>query len=293
MYYSNTIKKLVNIATSFTATLILYSGEKGLISGFTMESTAKTICDGDEVLLYVNEKKSWIVKAEKDKKFHTHRGIVDLNQAIGKPYGIEVMTTLGASIKILPSDYLDHLERIMRRTQVIYPKDTALIIMLANVKPGSRVVECGTGSGALTSYLAIHVGPSGKVYTYEIREDFQANAKKNLEKLKLLDNVEFKLQDIMAGIDEKEVDAVILDMATPWQIVSMAYDALRQGGRLVSFSPTINQVEKTVEELRKMGYVNIKAVELIMRTYKVKYNETRPDMIMVGHTGYIVSARRC
>ena len=258
-----------------------------------MEGTARTISDGDEVLLYVNEKKSWIVKVEKEKKFHTHRGIVDLGQAIGKPYGTEVTTTLGATMRVLPADYLDHLERIMRRTQVIYPKDTALITMLANVKPGSRVVECGTGSGALTSYMATHVSPNGKVYTYEIREDFQENAKKNLEKLKLLECVEFKLKDIMTGIDEKDVDAVVLDMATPWQVVGIAYNALRFGGRLVSFSPTINQVEKTVEELRRSGYVNVKALELIMRTYKVKINETRPDMVMVGHTGYIVSARRC
>ncbi|MDD1776453.1 MAG: tRNA (adenine-N1)-methyltransferase [Candidatus Methanomethylicus sp.] len=258
-----------------------------------MEETARVISDGDEVLLYVNEKKSWIVKVEKEKKFHTHRGIVDLGQAIGQPYGIELMTTMGAAMRVLPADYLDHLERIMRKTQVIYPKDTALITMLANIKSGSRVVECGTGSGALTSYMATHVSPSGKIFTYEIREDFQANAKKNLEKLKLSEYVEFKLKDIMTGIDEKEVDAVVLDMATPWQVVGIAYNALRFGGRIVSFSPTINQVEKTVEELRKSGYVNVKALELIMRTYKVKLNETRPDMVMVGHTGYIVSARRC
>uniref|UniRef100_A0A7C3IXA4 tRNA (Adenine-N1)-methyltransferase n=1 Tax=Candidatus Methanomethylicus mesodigestus TaxID=1867258 RepID=A0A7C3IXA4_9CREN len=251
------------------------------------------ISEGDEALLYVNEKKSWIVKIESGKKFHTHRGIVDLGQLIGKPYGSEIQSTMGASMKALPADYLDHLERIARRTQVIYPKDTALITMLANVKPGSRVVECGTGSGALTSYLATHVAPSGKVYTYEVREDFQDNARRNLQKLKLLDYVEMKLKDIALGIDEEGVDAVVLDMATPWLIVEHAFKALRMGGRLVSFSPTINQVEKTVEGLRRAGFVNVKALELIMRTYKVKANETRPDMIMVGHTGYIVAGRRC
>lgn len=258
-----------------------------------MSADPNLISEGDEALLYVNEKKSWLVKIERGKKFHTHKGMVDLEELIGKPYGIEVRTTLGATLRVITSDYLDHLERIMRRTQVIYPKDTALITMLANVKPGSRVVECGTGSGALTSYLATHVAPSGRVYTYEVREEFQANARKNLEKLKLAPFVEMKLKDITTGIDEEGVDAVVLDMPTPWMIVESVKKALRMGGRVVSFSPTINQVEKTVEELNRVGFVNVKALELIMRTYKVKFNETRPDMIMVGHTGYIVSARRC
>lgn len=254
---------------------------------------SKTIAAGDEVLLYLNERKSWIVRVEEGKKFHSHRGIVDLGELLGKPYGSEVRSTLGATLKAMPADYLDHLERIARRTQVIYPKDMAYIALMANVRSGSRVLECGTGSGALTSYLAGLVRPNGKVITYEVREDFQENAKKNIEKLGLTDSVEFKLKDITAGIDESDLDSIVLDMATPWLLTGASHAALRAGGRLVSFSPTINQVEKTVEEMRKTGFVGIRAVELIMRTYKVKVNETRPDMVMVGHTGYIVSARKC
>lgn len=250
------------------------------------------IGEGQDVLLYVNEKKSWILRVEKGKKFHTHKGIVDLDEAIGKPFGTELKTTMGLPIRLMPTDYLDYLERASRKTQVIYPKDIAMITLLANVRPGSRVVECGTGSGSLTSYLATHVQPNGTVYTYEYREDFQKVARKNLERIGVLANVQMKLKDINEGIDEKEVDAVILDMATPWQIIGMAHDSLRIGGRLVSFSPTINQVEKTVEELRSKGFLAVKAIELIMRTYKVKTNETRPDMVMVGHTGYIVSGRK-
>jgi len=258
-----------------------------------MESSSKLIEMGDEVLLYLNERKSWIVRIGEGKKFHTHKGIVDLAEVVGKPYGSEVSSTLGATLKVLPVDYLDHLERIARTTQVIYPKDMAYITLMANVRSGSRVVECGTGSGALTSYLASHVRPGGRVFTYEVREEFQENARRNIERLGLLESVEFKLKDITKGIDEREVDAVVLDMATPWLVVGMAYRALRIGGRMVSFSPTINQVEKTVDEMHKSGFLSVKTVELIMRTYKVKVNETRPDMIMVGHTGYIVSARRC
>lgn len=255
--------------------------------------SARTISNGEEVLLYLNERKSWIVKAEEGKRFHCHRGIVDLGDLVGKPYGYEAVTTLGARLRAMPADYLDHLERISRRTQVIYPKDMAYIALMANVRSGSRVLECGTGSGALTSYLAGLVRPGGKVITYEIREEFQENAKKNIERLGLADSVEFRLKDLMAGIDDPDLDAMVLDMATPWLAMDLAYRSLRPGGRLVSFSPTINQIEKTVEEMRRVGFVSIKAVELIMRTYKVKANETRPDMVMVGHTGYIVSARKC
>ncbi len=251
------------------------------------------VTEGAYVLLYLNDRKSWILRVEKGKKFHTHKGIVELDELIGKPYGSEIITSLGIALKVLPADYLDHLEKIARRTQIIYPKDMAYIALIANVRSGSRVVECGTGSGALTSYLASMVRPDGAVYTYEVREDFQNNARKNLERVGLDKFVEFKLKDITTGIDEKEVDAVILDMATPWLVVEEVRKALRVGGRLVSFSPTINQVEKTVDAMQKAEFINIKAVELIMRGYKVKVNETRPDTLMIGHTGYIVSGRRC
>ncbi|MEN3061204.1 MAG: methyltransferase domain-containing protein, partial [Candidatus Methanosuratincola petrocarbonis] len=183
-----------------------------------------TIEEGQEILLYVNEKKSWIVIVESGKKFHTHKGIVDLGELIGKEYGTELKTTLGLPMKAMPVDYLDHLERVSRKTQIIYPKDIALITLLANVRPGSRVVECGTGSGSLTSYLATHVQPGGMVYTYEMREEFQRIARKNLERMGLTKNVEMKLKDISEGIDEREVDAVVLDMATPWQVVDLAHN---------------------------------------------------------------------
>jgi tRNA (adenine57-N1/adenine58-N1)-methyltransferase len=257
-----------------------------------MEKNSGVIGTGDEVLIYLNERKSWIVRVEEGKKFHTHKGIVDLSELVGKPWGTEVKSTMGFTLKAIPADYLDHLERIARTTQIIYPKDMAYIALMANVRSGSKVLECGTGSGALTSYLAGLVRPNGKVFTYEMREEFQENAKKNIEKLGLQGSVDFKIKDITQGIDEAELDSIVLDMATPWLVVEEVRRALKTGGRVVSFSPTINQIEKTVEEMNKKGFIGIKTVELIMRTYKVKANETRPDMVMVGHTGYIISARK-
>jgi len=250
------------------------------------------IKEGDEVLLYLNDKNSWIVKIEKGKTFHTHKGVVKLDDIIGKSYGCEIQTNMAVSLKVLPLDYIDYLERIIRKTQIIYPKDLCYICFQANIHPGSIVVEAGTGSGVLTSYIANLIRPDGKVYTYEIREEFQKIAKKNIERLGLSKYVEFKLKDITKGIDERNVDAVILDMATPWLVVEEAKKALKIGGRFVSFSPTINQVEKTVEAMKLAGFINIKTIELIIRRYKVKLNETRPETIMIGHTGYITSGRK-
>lgn len=250
------------------------------------------IKEGDDVLLYLNDRNSWLLKVERGKLFHTHKGIINLDEIIGKDYGLEIKTSLGESVKVLPADYLDYLERMVRRTQIIYPKDMGYICLMANVRPGAKVIECGTGSGVLTTYIANLVRPDGKVYTYEIRKEFQEIARKNVERLGLEKYVEFKLKDITQGIDEKDADAVILDMATPWLVVEEAKRALKIGGRFVSFSPTINQVEKTVEELHKTGFINIRIVEIMLRRYKVKVNETRPETVMIAHTGYIVSGRR-
>ncbi|MEM4243475.1 MAG: tRNA (adenine-N1)-methyltransferase, partial [Candidatus Bathyarchaeia archaeon] len=173
-----------------------------------------------------------------------------------------------------------------------YPKDAALIVMFSGIGPGSRVVESGTGTGALTTALAHYVKPDGKVYTYELREEFQKNAEKNLKRAGLLDVVELKSGDVTAGIEERDVDAVILDLAVPWLVVPHAYEALKPSGTIVSFSPTIDQVVKTVEALKENNFVFIETVECLMRSMQVERGKTRPHTMMTGHTGYITYARK-
>jgi tRNA (adenine57-N1/adenine58-N1)-methyltransferase len=179
-----------------------------------------------------------------------------------------------------------------RNTQITYPKDAALIVMFSGIGPGSRVVESGTGTGALTTALAHYVGPTGKVYTYEFRSEFQKNAAKNLERSKLIDYVEMKSGDVTLGIQERAVDAVILDLAVPWLVVPHAYEALKPSGIIVSFSPTIDQVVRTTEALRENGFVFIETVECMMRGMQVERGKTRPQTLMTGHTGYITHARK-
>jgi len=229
---------------------------------------------------------------KKGQDFHTHKGFIRLDGVIGKRYGDRVKSNLGVDFVLLKPTIRDYVMKMIRRTQIIYPKDMALIVLHTGIGHGSKVVEAGTGSGALTSYLAHYVKPDGCVYSYEVREEFIETARKNIEKAGVLDYVKIKNKDITQGIDEKAVEAVILDLATPWLVVSHAYKALRGGGALSSFSPTIDQVLKTVEALQEAGFVDIETIECLTRRIQVKRDQTRPETFMVGHTGYITFARK-
>jgi len=186
----------------------------------------------------------------------------------------------------------DFIMKSVRKTQITYPKDIALIIMFSGIGPGSHVVEAGTGTGALTTALAHYVKPQGKVYSYEIREEFLKTAEKNLKRAGLIDFVELKNKDVTMGIDERNVDTVILDLATPWLVIPHAYNALKSCGTIVSFSPTIDQVVKTAEALKENGFVDMETVECLMRGMQVERGKTRPQTLMTAHTGYITFARK-
>ncbi|MBS7632327.1 tRNA (adenine-N1)-methyltransferase [Candidatus Bathyarchaeota archaeon] len=250
------------------------------------------IHEGDYVLLYMSPRKTYLARAEKGKSFHTHKGYVEFDSLIGKECGSAVKSSLGFEFIALKPQLRDFIMKSARQTQITYPKDVALIVMFSGIGPGSRVVEAGTGTGALTAALAYYVKPEGKVYSYEIREEFIATAEKNLKRAGLKDFVELKNKDIVAGIDERDVDAVVLDLAPPWLVVPHAYSALKPSGAIVSFSPTIDQVVKTVEALRENGFVDVESVECLMRGMQVERGKTRPQTLMTAHTGYITFGRK-
>lgn len=255
-------------------------------------SSTNVVNEGDIVLIVFDEKRRWLVKAEKDKELHTHKGAVNLNDIIGKPYGSSIKSSTGVNFRIFKPIPKDYILKMRRTTQIIYPKDMGLILLYSGIGPGWKVVEAGTGSGALTIVLAYYVRPNGHVYTYEVREDFQRLAMKNIKEAGLEKYVTFKLKDVNEGIDERNVDAVILDMATPWLVVSHAYEALKEGGSFVSYSPTIEQVQKTVSALLKTGFYDITTVECFVRRILVREGRTRPETSMIAHTGYITFARK-
>ena len=250
------------------------------------------ISEGDYVLIYLDARRTYMIKIEAGKTFHTHKGYLKLDELIGKEYGEPIKSSLGVNFTTLKPILTDYIMKSSRNTQITYPKDAALIVMFSGIGPGSRVVESGTGTGALTTALAHYVGKTGRVYTYELRSEFQKNAAKNLQRSKLIDNVEMKSGDVTLGIEERDLDAVILDLAVPWLVISHAYQALKPSGIIVSFSPTIDQVVKTTEALRENGFVFIETIECMMRAMQVERGKTRPQTLMTGHTGYITHARK-
>lgn len=254
--------------------------------------TQQIINEGDHILLYLNIKRTYLVKVEKGKSFHTHKGFIQLDTLISREYGTRITSNTGTEFIALKPQLRDYIFKSQRKTQITYPKDVALITMFSGIGPSSHVVEAGTGTGALTSALAHYVKPNGHVYSYEIRPEFIETAQKNLQRANLLNCVELKNKDITMGIDETEIDAVILDLATPWLVVPHAYNALKGSGTFVSFSPTIDQVVKTVETLEENGFVDIETIECIMRRMQAERGKTRPETLMTGHTGYITFARK-
>jgi tRNA (adenine57-N1/adenine58-N1)-methyltransferase len=250
------------------------------------------IQDGDYVLIYLDARRTYMIKVQAGQTFHTHKGYLKLDEIIGKEFGDPIKSSLGVTFTTLKPSLTDYMMKSGRNTQIVYPKDAALIVIFSGIGPGSRVFESGTGTGALTTALAHYVGSTGRVYTYELRTEFQKNAAKNLQRSKLIDNVEMKSGDVTMGIEERDLDAVILDLAVPWLVVPHAYEALKPSGVLVSFSPTIDQVVRTTEALRECGFVFIETVECLMRTMQVERGKTRPNTMMTGHTGYITHARK-
>ena len=250
------------------------------------------IAEGDHILLLLSQRKTYLIRVEHGKSFHTHRGYIKFDDLIGKEYGSPVSSSLGFEFIALKPLLRDYIMKSVRQTQITYPKDIALIVMFSGIGPGSRVVEAGTGTGALTLALAHYVKPDGKIYSYEIREEFQETAEKNLKRAGLIDFVELKNKDVTVEIDETDVDSVVLDLAVPWLVAPHASTALKPCGALVSFSPTIDQVVRTVEALKENNFADIETVECLMRGMQIERGKTRPQTLMTGHTGYITFGRK-
>lgn len=255
-------------------------------------STMTNIEEGDEIYLVFDQRQNYKLRVEDNKRFHTKKGFIELGDLIGKPYGITVTSSLGGSFYVLKPMIRDRVLKTDRRTQVLYPKDISYILFQMDLGSGSRVVEAGTGSGALTMAMANAVRPGGLIYSYDISEKHQRVAAKNIENSGMMPWVELKVHDITENIPENEVDAVFLDMATPWKVVPSAWEALAGSGIFMSFSPTIEQVMKTTEQLRSLPFIDIETIELLLREITVDHNKTRPRTQMIGHSGYLTSARK-
>lgn len=246
---------------------------------------------GDVVQLVGRDDKYFILRLTPGQQLHTHRGIFDHDALIGQPLGTEIFSRLGHPFLLLQPSTDDLIRDLKRSSQIMYPKDIGFILMKLSVRPGITVVEAGTGSGGMTTVLAQTVGPTGRVITYEQRDDMQNLARKNLERVGLADRVTFKLRDIAQGFDETDAYALFLDVPNPWDYTAQAYRALEGGGFFGSLVPTTNQVSELLISLRREGFEFVEVCEVLLRYYKPVPERLRPTDRMVAHTGFLVFGR--
>ncbi len=252
---------------------------------------SETIKEGDQILLYQDPRRKWITTVSKQ-RFHTHKGFVELETLVGKNFGESVTTSLGQTLAIFKPRTLDIVEGFDRPTQILYPKDIGYALYQLGTKAGDRVLEVGTGSGAMTASLASAVQPNGHVYTYENRPEFLEAARANIEMAGLSSVVTFHNGDPSEGFQETDAHAVVVDLGDPWKMVEASRRALVDGGMLAGFTPTTNQLERLAESLRGRGFLIIEAVEVLLRQLKTEAGKVRPESRMVGHTAYVTIARK-
>jgi len=251
------------------------------------------ISDGDRVLLYLDPRRTWLVQLKRGMdSFHTHAGIVDLRSLIGKQFGDSVLTTMNETIRLLKPTILDFVMKSERRTQIVYPKDFAYIAARSGLRAGSRVLECGTGSGALTTFFSSLVAPSGLVHAFEEREDFFEIAAKNIEKAGMKPFVKMEKANLRDGVVEKvSYDLAMLDTGDPWTLLEIAHQALKGSGFVFCICPTTNQLEIVADKMEGK-FVDIECIEIMFRRIEARVGKTRPSTRMIGHTCYLASGRK-
>lgn len=245
----------------------------------------------DLAQLVTPSNKVFIVRLTPGGQLQTHRGYVNYDDLIGLPWGSQVFSHKGSSFFLLQPSLADLLKETRRNTQIMYPKDIGFSLVTMGIGPGTQVVEAGTGSGALTTALAWAVGETGQVITYEIREEMQNLARKNLRRLGLEQRVIFKSGDIAAGFDETNVDALFLDVQKAYDYIGQVRRALKPGGHFGCILPTANQVERVLAALFQHDFAFVDVCEIILRYYKPVPERLRPTDRMVAHTGYLVFGR--
>jgi len=245
----------------------------------------------DLVLLLGKDGKRFIVRLSPGESLHTHRGFIKHDDMLGQPFGAQLTSHLGYPFYLLRPSIHDLIMNVKRESQIIYPKESGYVLLKMNILPGSRVIEAGTGSGAMTIALARGVMPSGRVYSYDRRQDMIDLATRNLSRVGVLDLVDLKCQGIAEGFDEKEVDALFMDVREPQLYVGRVKEALAPGSYFGALVPTTNQVSALLEELELRGFVDLEVSEMLLRHYKTVAARLRPEDRMVAHTGYLVFAR--
>lgn len=273
---------------------------------------------GETVLMVDSRQRRYLVKLRSGGEFHTHAGVVPHNQIIGSPEGSEFRSASGARFVAVRPTLADHVLKMPRGAQVIYPKDLGAIWMLADVRAGMAVFETGVGSGALSATL-LRCG--AYVTGYELREDFAERAVQNVESIagaEALDRYDVQLRDAYESVDlprsnpprsnpalgnagtgaagglsssERRYDRAVLDIPEPWRVAVHLPERLRSGGILVAYNPSVTQVQQLRRTLDDGPWALIETIEVMHRSWHVKGASVRPDHRMVAHTGFLTHAR--
>jgi tRNA (adenine57-N1/adenine58-N1)-methyltransferase len=244
---------------------------------------------GERVLLLDAKQRRYLITLRPGASFHTHVGIVHHDSLIGVPEGSTVLGSTGRRFVAVRPTLSDAVLKMPRGAQVIYPKDLGAILIEADIAPGQRVLEAGVGSGALSMAL---LRAGAEVVGYELRPDFADQARANVEAM-LGVGARYRVEqrDVYEGIEERGLDRILLDLPEPWRVVSHAEGSLRPGGILLVYLPSINQTAQLRSELGNSLFGMASTLEVLHRTWHIEDRSVRPDHRMVGHTGFLTTAR--
>jgi tRNA (adenine57-N1/adenine58-N1)-methyltransferase len=244
---------------------------------------------GERVLLVDAKQRRYLITLRIGASFHTHVGIVEHDRLIGTPEGSTVLGSTGRKFVVVRPTLADAVLKMPRGAQVIYPKDLGAILIEADIAPGMRVLEAGVGSGALSMAL---LRTGAEVVGYELRDDFAERARANVEAM-LGTGARYRveLRDVYEGIEESGLDRILLDLPEPWRVLPHATVALRPGGILCAYLPSINQTAQLRAAMDRSGFGMASTLEVFHRTWHIEERSVRPDHRMVGHTGFLTTGR--
>lgn len=248
---------------------------------------------GETCLLLDQQGRKFLLLLDEHKEFSTHRGTIPHASIIGLDEGGRVATPGGAEYVVLRPRREDYVLKMKRGPQVVYPKDVGPILVHGDIRPGHRVLEAGTGSGALTLALIDAVGPTGEVISLDRRQDHADFARRSIVRWfgDVPTNLHLRVGEVEEAVGEVAPDRVVLDSPEPWHTIVRGADTLPGGAVVIAYVPSVGQVEQTHSAFEEHRYVDIEAREILSRDWHVEGRSVRPSHRMVGHTGFLINAR--
>jgi tRNA (adenine57-N1/adenine58-N1)-methyltransferase len=246
------------------------------------------------VLFYFNHSKKWLMKISKKESLHTHIGVIKHSDAIGKEYGSKLITNKDKYVYLLRPTMYDYVMKIQHGTQIVYPKDLGYIVARSGIGSGQKILEIGTGSGSLTSFIANIVKPRGHVYTFDVNENFMKIAEKNIKKAGVSKYVTQHNLDLKTRkkMPLEDIDVALIDLGDPWTVIPQVRQMLKGSGAVFAICPTMNQLEKLTMALVENEFTDIESTEHILRTIEAREGKTRHSFQGIGHTTYLCFARK-